>query len=435
MKLAFAVAASLLIAAPASAQQPPKSPAAKSQKSGKKPPRLNPVAASYAAMTLNERIAIQSDLIWTADYNGTATGEFGERAIAAVKAFQKQNGGKETGVLNPQERTALAAAAKSRREAVGWRIIDDAPSGVRLGLPGKLVPQSAHAKAGTRWSSARGEVQVETFRLRGTSDLASVFAQQKKEPGDRKASYSVLRSDFFVVAGLQGLKKVYVRAHLRDDEVRGVTILYDQALEGTMDAVAVAMSSAFVPFPAAEAAAPSRPKVEYGTGLVVSEAGHVLAHRRTAEDCHVLTVAGIGGADRIADDKASDLALLRVYGAPARKPAVLATDVVKAGDVTLAGIADPQAQTGGHAISTARARLSAAVLDPAPAPGFAGAPALDAQGRVLGVVSPHTAQAVLIPSPAVRAFLAAHGVAPAASNDASLETAKGALVRVICVRK
>ncbi len=435
MKMASAVALLALIAAPADAQQPSKPPAVKAQKTGKKQPRPNPVAESYAVMSLNERIAIQDDLIWTGDYNGTATGEFGERAIGAVKAFQKRHGGKETGVLNPQERAALAAAAKSRRETVGWQIVADPASGMRLGIPGKLVPQSAQTKAGTRWSSARGEVQIETFRLRETSDLASVFEQQKKEPGDRKASYSVLRSDFFVVAGLQGLKKVYVRAHLRDNEVRGMTILYDQAMEGTMDPAAVAMSSALVPFPIAEAAAPSRPKVEYGTGLVVSDAGHVLAHRRTTEDCHVLTVAGIGGADRIADDKTSDLALLRIYGAHSVKPAALAADAAKAGEVVLAGIAAPQAQAGGHAISTARARLSAAMLDPAPAQGFAGAPALDAQGRVLGVVSPHAAQAILIPSAAVRAFLAAHGVAPAASNDAGLDTAKGALVRVICVRK
>ena len=81
---------------------------------------------------------------WTGDYNGLVNGEFGERAIAAVKAFQKRNGGKETGVLNQPERAALAAAAKPKQEAVGWRIVDDAASGARLGMPSKLVPQASH---------------------------------------------------------------------------------------------------------------------------------------------------------------------------------------------------------------------------------------------------------------------------------------------------
>ena len=66
---------------------------------------------------------IQFDLVWTGDYNGLINGEFGERAIAAVKAFQKRNGGKETGVLNPPERAALAAAVEAEagaRSAGAW---------------------------------------------------------------------------------------------------------------------------------------------------------------------------------------------------------------------------------------------------------------------------------------------------------------------------
>ena len=81
-------------------------------------------------------------------------------------------------------------------------------------------------------------MQVETFRVTGPgTTLAAVFEQQKKEPAQRKVEYSVLRGDFFVISGLQGLKKFYVRAHVKDNEVRGITILYDQAMEGIMDPV------------------------------------------------------------------------------------------------------------------------------------------------------------------------------------------------------
>ena len=80
----------------------------------------------------------------------------------------------------------------------------------------------------------------------------------------------MLRPDFFVVSGTQGLKKFYVRAFAKDGEVRGLTILYDQAMEGTMDPIVVAMSSAFVPFASyagrQRAAEVPRRKVEYGTG-------------------------------------------------------------------------------------------------------------------------------------------------------------------------
>jgi hypothetical protein len=45
----------------------------------------------------------------------------------------------------------------------------------------------------------------------------------KKEPAGRQTEYSVLRPDFFVISGLQNLKKFYLRAQLRGDEVRGFT--------------------------------------------------------------------------------------------------------------------------------------------------------------------------------------------------------------------
>ena len=214
-------------------------------------PAPAPAKGVYAAMTDAERFAIQSDLIWTGDYNGVVGAEFGDRAVAAVQAYQKRNGGKDTGILNPDERAKLAQAAKSRQEQAGWRIVDDAATGARLGIPQKLVPQAGQAKAGSRWQSGHGEVQIETFRVAapGTT-LAGVFEEQKKEPAGRKVEYNVLRPDFFVISGLQGLKKFYVRGQAKDNEVRGLTILYDQALEGTVDRIAVAMSSAFVAFPA-----------------------------------------------------------------------------------------------------------------------------------------------------------------------------------------
>ena len=46
-----------------------------------------------------------------------------------------------------------------------------------------------------------------------------------------------------------------------------------------------------------------------------SAPGHIVTSREALDGCYVVTVAGIGGADRVAEDKASGLALLRVYGA------------------------------------------------------------------------------------------------------------------------
>ena len=68
-----------------------------------------------------ERIAIQLDLIWTGEYNGMANGDFGEASVAAVKSFQRNIAGKETGILNPDERLRLARAAKTSQSGSAGR--------------------------------------------------------------------------------------------------------------------------------------------------------------------------------------------------------------------------------------------------------------------------------------------------------------------------
>ena len=70
----------------------------------------------------------------------------------------------------------------------------------------------------------------------------------------------MVKPDFFVLSGMQGLKKFYVRGAYKDAEVRVLTILYDQATEGTMEPVVIAMSSAFSPFPAGAAGAGAAPE-------------------------------------------------------------------------------------------------------------------------------------------------------------------------------
>ena len=151
----------------------------------------------------------------------------------------------------------------------------DPATGIRIGLPTKMVPHARDAARGTRWSSAHGEVQVETFRIKDPAlKLAALFEQQKKEPATRKIEYSVLHDDNFFISGLQGLKKFSVRAKLRDGEVRGFTMLYDQMMEGIVAPVMVAMASAFSPFPERSAPFAALAKsVEYGNGAGGERAG------------------------------------------------------------------------------------------------------------------------------------------------------------------
>ena len=411
-------------------------------------PGLQTPADTANAMAQAERLAIQSDLAWVGQYNGAITGEVSERMVAAIKEFQKDRGGKQTGVLNPQERSVLAETARRRQGDVGWKIVTDAGTGARLGIPAKLVPQQSSDANGAKWSSSTGTIQIQLARRKQANPTTAKLAEQeKKEPAGRKVDYTVVKPDFFVLSGMQGLKKFYVRGTFRGDEVRILTILYDQATEGTMEPAVIAMSSAFNPFPSGSGP-PPRKTVEYGTGVVVSEDGAILTDREITDGCLAITIGGLGNADRVAEDKDHDLALLRIYGARGLKPLALGSGAIK-----IRGrahrhrrSAKPGRRRGGEQRQGAgrpgrRRERSRAVAGPAL--GFSGAAALDADGKFAGLAllkpalvagpanATPAAQAVLVPADVVREFLKASGVTAAGGST----DAKAAVVRVICVRK
>lgn len=414
-----------------------------------RPPALQTASETADAMAQAERLSLQSDLAWVGEYNGAITGDVSSRMVDAIKEYQKAKGGKPTGVLNPQERAALAETARRKQDSVGWKIVTEMTSGARLGIPSKLVPQQATDANGSKWSSPTGTVQVRLSRRKEANPSTARLADaEKKEPAGRKVDYTVVKPDFFVLSGLQGLKKFYVRGTFKGDEVRIMTILYDQATENTVEPVVIAMSSAFNAFPSGpQAGPPPRKTVEYGTGIVVSDDGAILADRLVTDSCLAITIGGFGNADRLAEDKEHDLALLHIYGARGLKPLSLAGGAAKT-SVDVVGIADPQSQGGAAGVSSVRAALASvggddAALSPPPAVGFAGGPAVDAEGKFAGVAllkpamvaglatAAPASQAVMVSPDAVRDFLKANSVA---ANGTSTD-AKAAVVRVICVRK
>ena len=410
--------------------------------------KVEPSRDVFAGIAQDERLNLQAALLWSGDYTGATNGD--DPMLIAVKNFQKRIKTKVTGQLTEHERTTLIAAAHDHEQEFGWRVVADPATGIRIGLPTKMVPDALEATRGTRWSSRHGEIQVETFRYNDTSlKLSTLFEREKKEPATRRVEYSVLRDDNFFISGLQGLKKFSVRAQMRNGEVRGFTMLFDQAMEGIVAPVMVAMASAFSPFPQRSApfAAPAKP-VEYGNGLIVSTQGHIVTDAGLTHGCQVLVAVGLGDADRIADDNDNGLALLRVYGPRKLKSLSLAPGVAdsNAEDVTLVGIPDPKEHEGGGKLTEIKARLvdgnSIELRQPVPMAGFSGAAALDGQGRFLGItamrnaVVASTAPAAppvrLIQAGAIRDFLDAHHVMPAASHAGD---ARDSIVRIICVRK
>jgi hypothetical protein len=309
---------------------------------------------------------------------------------------------------------------------------DEAIPGVRLGIPAKLVPRSELGTTGTRWTSARGEMQIETFREKmAGATLNELFEELKKKPATRRAEFSALQGNAFVISGLQGLKRFYVRAVMKGNEARGLIILYDQAMEGIVLPLVDTMANAFIPFGDPATATATR-KVQYGSGLVVTKLGHVVTDRQLTDDCQTIVIAGLGRADRLADDKATDLTLLQVNGANNLTSLVFSSDAPKSVDLTLLGVAAPETQAGARDVTSTNAKLrgidgSRVLMDARPARGFNGG------GAFAGMIATAN-QPSFIPTSSIRKFLDGAGVYPA-TGKSDIATAKSAIVRVVCVRK
>ena len=447
-------------AAPAAKQAAPKAAAAKPETAKATPAKAGPIktepakaeaappaaapapSAELAGIPPAERQKIQAALYWAGDYATEAAG--GGALDAAIRNFQKRNKSKITGVLTPEQRSALVSAADSHEQEFGWSVVVDPATGVRIGLPSKLVPNAREAANGTRWSSPHDEVQVETFRLKDTT-LAALFDEEKKKT-PRTIEHSVLNDDNFIISGMQGLKLFTVRAKARDGEIRGFTLLYDQMMEGIVAPVMVAMATAFSPFPERPAPFASlAKKVEYGTGLIVSAEGHIVTARKVAQGCQVIVADGIGNAERVAEDETNGLALLRVYGARKLPALSLTRETATVGDIKLIGIPDPKEQNGAKTLTEIKAKLAdgaaIALNQSAPMAGFAGAAALDAKGQFVGIMEtrnfalasaePTLPPVRLIGAAAIRDFLDQQHV-PLAQTGGD---ARAAAVRIICVRK
>ena len=178
--------------------------------------------------------------------------------------------------------------------------------------------------------------------------------------------------------------------------MRGISILYDQAMEPTGDPLVAPVIERVRAVPVGLRGG-GRHRCDAAQGRVrhrrVRVGGRASAStdRNLVDNCNVIALPGLGNAERVATDVSGELALLRLYGARGLTPVgMIGGASPSAPNVTLVGVADPQAQSGGAAVSAVSAKLgpeaSTRPLETVPALGFAGSAALDAQGRFAGLV-------------------------------------------------
>jgi hypothetical protein len=401
-------------------------------------PAFGAAKAAFEALPEAERKAIQDALVWTGDYNSVVTGTFGKRTFDAIVAYQRRAKLNPGGVLDAKAQAGLQAAAQRAREAVKFAVATDPKTGVRIGVPERLITKrDVNPNGGTRWQSVDQKITLDTRAIPpGETDLAALYERNLaiQTPG-RQVTYKVLRPDFFVIGGETPTGKFYIRYASGPAGLRGFSLGYDKTLKD-FDRTVVAIANSFAPFPeaapavAAGPATPPRPASLIASGIAV-------APRR------VLTTAGVEGCPdlRVAQakarvvkaDKAKGLALLEWEEARTPGPLALQASSQAGGeDLVVLSFSGPEPSL----VATTAEAVSGGLVAPLQ-PGASGGAAFARSGALVGLVGalPATPRMVagvvppmahpMIAAEAVASFLTDNGVALPAAAESEAQRSAG----------
>jgi hypothetical protein len=387
---------------------------------------------AFLAMPEADRKAVQDALGWLGLYNGAVDGAFGRRTRESILAYQASVGATADGVVSAPQLAALKAAAQKARGAVGFELVDERTSGVRIGAPLKILDKLAMIGGDVALEKADGgatlALQVRTGEDAG---LAAQYAKLSAEANGRKVTYKAMKADeFFVVAGEEAGRKFYTRFAKAPADwpggpaLRGFTFAYANALAADLDKVALAIANSFEPFSSSAASreataaratsaptwrdivkvAPANPPAAPGAAADASVKTPPSAAERTATglivapgqaltaigeaDCANPTVDG-KAAKALRADASSGLALLAGDFGAATAPPKLA-----AGSAELVVLSfEPGATAGKTALEASAATPTPAgegrqAIVAALTKSASGAPAFDRQGALAAIVAP-----------------------------------------------
>jgi peptidoglycan hydrolase-like protein with peptidoglycan-binding domain len=433
-------------------------------------PQLQAAIRAFGELPLEERKSVQDSLVWTGDYNGNVDGEFGRMSFEAVRSFQRKANATATGILSEEQRKALAAAAGKAKAAAKFAVTTD-ETGQRLGIPRGIAIKTGKLPRGTRYFADKNAFTIETMALPASAPtLEAQYDQAKLPTTTRKVTYSILRPNFFVVAGEDKGQKFYFRLAHGSSGFRGYRVTYPKARAGEFDRVLIAIANSFEPFPeaapvVATASGPA-PKVEVkpaqarpvvvGAGAVIAP-GILLTAASAIAGCTAPLVAD-APAQIIASDGGSGLALLRIVAQktpvarllPREQPATPDEDIVVpviASRESAPGFTVAIANPGASAV---RFRVTGALQA-----GALGTPLFDRKGALAGVVVESRAAPFIVagvvpaatygaaPAAAIRLFLldnkvtlepAAAGPGEARSAGAVAAEALPSILAVACVK-
>jgi peptidoglycan hydrolase-like protein with peptidoglycan-binding domain len=258
------------------------------------PAMMADARAAFERLDEATRLAIQEALIWTGDYAGVIDGTFGPRTFAAIVSHQIRERLPQNGILLTEDIDELLTIAEAEREAVGFALVDDPRTGVRIGIPlGLMARRADPSHGGARWQTPDERVTLDTrIFAPGDAELAGLFERLTGPSSGRQVNYKLLRDDFLVVSGETTGGKFYIRYDLGEAGIRGFSLGYDKALAQPYDWLTLAIAGSFRAFPSASPPSPPIALAEdgpFGTGVVVAR--NTILTSPSLDSCRSLRVA------------------------------------------------------------------------------------------------------------------------------------------------
>ena len=195
-----------------------------------------------------DRIYLQNDLVVTGDYDDVVNGILGPSSIEAIKAFQKRNGFRPTGLLSEDQRTLLDEQKLAAIKKFQLTSFDDNRAGFSYMVLSGHVKGLKKKENGTRFQGMDGRYIQTVFNDKNSkSKLRGLYNAMLKKEG--KAVFKKQwAGDHFVIYHANMDFVTYMAVHGDGRDIRGVMVILDQEVDADFGAGARFIIRSFMPF-------------------------------------------------------------------------------------------------------------------------------------------------------------------------------------------
>jgi S1-C subfamily serine protease len=394
---------------------------------------------SEAALTREERDALQIALQWFGFYTGGIDGQFGPGTRGSMAAYQEDRGLPPTGVLTTRQRAQLLDEYNGELSALGMQNVLDERAGVQIDLPLGMVAFDSYNFPFAQYEEIN-DSGVRVMLISQPGDRATLFGLYEimqtlrivPLEGERER-----RGDSFLLTGQSTELRSHTEARLEGGTVKGFTLIWEPSADDQIERILPMMQASYnavqgVLDPAAvpEGLDESADMVSgltvrtadiVRTGFFLDGQGTVLTTTEVIGQCDQILIDNAYDSSVVFRDDTLGIAVLRPnqalaplgFGLLSDTPGRLRSDIAVAGypfggalssaSTTFGELADLRGVNGEENIQ----RLQVPTADTE-----AGGPVLDIAGRVIGMVLPGTVEGRTLPEEVTLALRADQLVGP-----------------------